>query len=120
MQIAVIKSGGKQYLVKPGDKIKIEKIKNKNKLIFDDILFGKKAEAKILRNGRYKKVIIFKYKPKKRYHKKQGHRQEFTEIEIIKINGKKDYTQLRKKMFLKEDVETLYSKIKEAEKQSNY
>lgn len=85
MKIAVIKTGGKQYLVKQGDKIKIEKISEDKKLIFDDILFGKKVEAKVLRQGRYKKVIAFKYKPKKRYRKKKGHRQEFTEIEITSI-----------------------------------
>lgn len=89
MQIAVIKSGGKQYLVKEGDKIKIEKLVGATlrgrPIVFDDILFGKKVEAKVLRQGRYKKVIAFKYKPKKRYRKKKGHRQEFTEIEIIKI-----------------------------------
>ncbi|MFH1392486.1 MAG: 50S ribosomal protein L21 [bacterium] len=85
MKLAVIKSG-KQYLVKEGDKIKIEKInQDKKKLVFDDILFGKKVEAKVLRHGRARKVVIFKYKPKKRYHKKQGHRQHFTEIEITKI-----------------------------------
>jgi len=90
MKIAVIKSGGKQYLVKPGDKIKIEKLVGATlrdcPIVFDDILFGKKIEAKILRHGRAKKVVIFKYKPKKRYRKKKGHRQEFTEIEIIKIH----------------------------------
>jgi len=85
MQIAVIKTGGKQYLVREGSRVKIERIENKKKLVFDDILFGKKVEAKISRQGRYKKVIIFKYKPKKRYRKKKGHRQEFTEIEITKI-----------------------------------
>jgi len=87
--IAVIKTGGKQYLVKEGDKIKIEKLVGATlrgcPIVFDDILFGKKVEAKILRQGRAKKVIVFKYKPKKRYRKKKGHRQEFTEIEITKI-----------------------------------
>lgn len=86
MKIAVIKTGGKQYLVKKGDKIKIEKIKNNKKIIFDDILFNKKVEAKILEHGRHKKIIVFKYKAKKRYKKKAGHRQQFTEIEIIKIH----------------------------------
>lgn len=85
MKIAVLKTGGKQYLVKKGDKVKIEKIDDKNKIIFDDILFGKKVEAKILGHGRHKKIIVFKYKPKKRYKKKAGHRQQFTEIEIVKI-----------------------------------
>lgn len=48
---------------------------------------GAKVEGTILREGRAKKVVIFKYKPKKRYRKKQGHRQSFTEVEIKKISG---------------------------------
>lgn len=86
-KIAVIKTGGKQYLVKKGDKIKIEKLENNNKkiIIFDDILEGKKVSAKIISQGRSKKIIVFKYKAKKRYKKKAGHRQQYTEIEITKI-----------------------------------
>jgi len=107
--LAVIKTGGKQYLVKPGDKIKIEKIeREENKeIIFDQVLLvdlpagrqgkNKKIEigaplvneakvvGKILRQGKAKKVIVFKYKPKTRYKKKAGHRQLFTEVEITKI-----------------------------------
>ena len=100
--LAVIKTGGKQYLVKPGDKIKIEKIeREENKeIIFDQVLLveknrkieigtplvnGAKVVGKILRQGKSKKVIVFKYKPKTRYKKKAGHRQLFTEIEITKI-----------------------------------
>ncbi|PIS40337.1 MAG: 50S ribosomal protein L21 [Candidatus Nealsonbacteria bacterium CG08_land_8_20_14_0_20_36_22] len=100
--LAVIKTGGKQYLVKPGDKIKIEKIEKEGdkEIIFDQVLLveknrkieigtplvnGAKVVGKILRQGKSKKVIVFKYKPKTRYKKKAGHRQLFTEIEITKI-----------------------------------
>ena len=116
--LAVIKTGGKQYLVSPGDIIKIEKIaepvsakaavgkkivadKEKNQeIIFDEVLLfeknkkleigtpfikGTKVVGKILKQGKGKKVIIFKYKAKKRYKVKKGHRQPFTEVEILKI-----------------------------------
>jgi large subunit ribosomal protein L21 len=100
--LAVIRTGGKQYLVKPGDKIKIEKIdENENKeVVFKEVLLvekNKKVEigtplvknakvsAKILGQGKGKKIIVFKYKPKTRYKVKKGHRQLFTEVEITKI-----------------------------------
>lgn len=100
--LAIIKTGGKQYLVKKGDRIKIEKIKGKEgkEVGFTDVLLiqkGKKIEigtpkvknakviGKILKQGKGDKVIIFKYKPKKRYKKKTGHRQPYTEVEIKDI-----------------------------------
>jgi len=100
--LAVIKTGGKQYLVKPGDKIKIEKIDKKegSEITFKEVLLVEKNRkleigtplvknakviGKILSQGKGKKVIIFKYKAKTRYKKKAGHRQLFTEVEIIKI-----------------------------------
>ncbi len=100
--LAVIKTGGKQYLVTPGKKIKIEKIDKKEgaEIIFNEVLLlekNKKAEigtptvkgakvvGKILKHGKGKKVIIFKYKAKKREKTKKGHRQPFSEIEIVKI-----------------------------------
>jgi len=100
---AVIKTGGKQYLVSPGDKIKIEKIstEEEKEVVFDEVLLlgndekdikigepfvkGAKVNAKVIKQDRAKKIIIFKYKPKKRYQKKKGHRQPYTEIEILKI-----------------------------------
>lgn len=106
--LAIIKTGGKQYLVKKGDKIKIEKIDGQeNKEVnFTDVLLlqkDKKVEigkpnvkdakvvAKILKQGREAKIIVFKYKSKKRYSKKAGHRQPYTEIEIkdILLSSKK-------------------------------
>ena len=99
---AVIRTGGKQYLVSPGDKIKIEKLdKGEGKEItFSDVLLlekrnkleignpkvkGAKVIGKILKQGKGKKIIIFKYKPKTRYKVKKGHRQPFTEVEITKV-----------------------------------
>jgi len=100
--LAVIKTGGKQYLVEPGDKIKIEKLdEEENKgVVFEEVLLveknkkieigtplvkNAKVSAKILGQGKGKKIIIFKYKPKTRYKVKKGHRQLFTEVEITKI-----------------------------------
>jgi len=94
--IAVIQTGGKQYLVKKGDKIKIEKIDKEGEIEFTDVLLvddniGKptiknaKVVAKILNQGKGDKVIVFKYKSKKRYKKKAGHRQPYTEIQIKDI-----------------------------------
>ena len=100
--LAVIRTGGKQYLVFPGQKIKIEKIEKRegSEISFPEVLLlekakkiemgnplikGAKVVGKVLRHGKAKKVIIFKYKPKKRYKVKKGHRQPFTEIEITKI-----------------------------------
>ncbi len=99
---AVIKTGGKQYLVTPGQKLKIEKLDKKEgvEVVFNEVLLleknnevqigtplvsGAKVSAKVLSQGKGEKVIIFKYKAKKRYHLKKGHRQRFTEVEITKI-----------------------------------
>ncbi len=100
--LAVIQTGGKQYLVSQGQKVKIEKLPQKegDKVIFDKVLltahegkmtigqpFVEKArvEGKILKQGRGEKLIIFKYKPKKRYKVKKGHRQAYTEVLIRAI-----------------------------------
>lgn len=100
--IAVIKTGGKQYLVQPGDKIKVEKLDKKEgeEFSFSDVLLVEKnkkieignplvkdvkVEAKVLSHGKGDKIIIFKYKPKKRESRKIGHRQPYTEIEITGI-----------------------------------
>lgn len=109
--LAVIKTGGKQYKVQVGDKIKVEKVEGEagKEVIFGEVLLvaneekeikiGKphikdaQVKGKILGQKRTKKVIVFKYKPKKRYHKKQGHRQMFSEVEITGIellNKKKE------------------------------
>ena len=103
--LAVIKTGGKQYLVKPGDEIKIEKVKDKkegDKIIFDQVLLleksrkvslgnpyikGAKVIGKIIQEGKNKKITILKYKPKTRYKVKKGHRQLFMKIKIEKIES---------------------------------
>ena len=103
--LAVIKTGGKQYLVSPGDKIKIEKIEKEEgqEITFKEVLLfqkGKKVEigdplvknakvlAKIIQQGRGKKIVVFKYKASKRYKVKKGHRQSFTEVEILSLETK--------------------------------
>lgn len=103
--LAVIKTGGKQYLVAPGQKIKIEKLDTKegSEVIFKEVLLlekgnhleigdplvkGGEVAGKVLGHGKGEKVIIFKYKPKKRYKLKKGHRQAFTEVEITGIEMK--------------------------------
>lgn len=90
MDFAVIKTGGKQYKVKVGDTLKVEKIsdgtdKKDAKLKFDDILFGKEVTAVKIADGKLKKVRILKFRPKKRYKRIRGHRQSFSEIKIEKI-----------------------------------
>jgi large subunit ribosomal protein L21 len=103
--LAVIKTGGKQYIVKPGQKVKIEKIEGEagKAVTFSDVLLvennadtqigtpivsGATVDAKIIKQGRGEKVIAYKYKAKKRYHRKKGHRQAFTEVEITEIKVK--------------------------------
>lgn len=99
---AIIESGGKQYLVSEGDKIQVEKLDGEagSTITFDKVLFmgddstqtvgtpvvsGKTVEGKILAQGRGDKIRIFKYKAKSKYRRTQGHRQAFTEIEIVKL-----------------------------------
>ena len=77
---AIIATGGKQYKVSEGDIITIEKL---------GVEAGEKVtfEASVVKEGRAKKVIVYKYKRKTGYHKKNGHRQAFTQVKIEKING---------------------------------
>ena len=99
---AIIATGGKQYKVSEGDSITIEKLglEAGEKVTFDDVLavsdgslkVGSDAsnatvEASVVANGRGRKVIVYKYKRKTGYHKKNGHRQSFTKVKIEKING---------------------------------
>ena len=100
---AIIVTGGKQYKVSEGDVIYIEKLDNEagDTVKFEQVLAiidGEKAtfgapvvegasvEAKIVKNGKDKKIRIFKYNPKKGYRKRQGHRQPYTKVEIGKIS----------------------------------
>ncbi len=99
MELAIIKTGGKQYKVKPGQKIKIEKLEGKegDQVAFDDVLLvadggktqigqprvaGVKVSGRILKQDRAEKITIFKYKAKKRYKVKKGHKQPYTLVEI--------------------------------------
>lgn len=102
-QIAVIIAGGKQYIVREGQELKIEKLDLEPgaTVSFDALLIsdeegtqtqvgtptvsGAKISASVLENGRAKKVSVIKYKPKSRYRRNVGHRQPFTQIRIEKI-----------------------------------
>ncbi len=101
---AIIETGGKQYKVQEGDVLYIEKLEavEGDAVNFDKVLFiskengvsvgsplvsGASVSAKVEKNGRAKKVLVYKYKAKKNYRRKQGHRQPYTKVTIEKING---------------------------------
>ena len=101
---AVIKTGGKQYSVKVGDSIFVEKLNAEadSEVTFEKVLAvgeegavkvgapvveGAKVTAKVLAQGKEKKVLVFKYKAKSNYRRRQGHRQPFTKVTIEKIEG---------------------------------
>ena len=101
---AVIETGGKQYRVENGDVLTVEKlgIEAGEKVAFDKVLVigdengvrigkpyleGETVEAEVVENGKGKKIVIFKYKNKKDYRKKQGHRQPYTMVESKSIGG---------------------------------
>ena len=100
---AIIVTGGKQYKVAEGDVVYIEKLDQEagDTVKFDQVLAiidgekatfgtpvveGAKVDASVVKNGKGKKVIVFKYKPKKGYRRKQGHRQPYTKVTIGKIS----------------------------------
>lgn len=85
-EIAIIKTGGKQYKVEVGDTLKVEKIEaTDKKLELVDLLNGKKVTVAIIGEGKRDKIEITKFRAKKRYERHQGHRQLFTEIKIESI-----------------------------------
>jgi large subunit ribosomal protein L21 len=101
---AVVKTGGKQYRVSKGDRVKIEKIPGEvgAEVSFDEVLMiggtedvkvgtphvsGASVSARIVRQDRSKKVMVFKFKRRKGYKKKQGHRQAYTQVEITGIES---------------------------------
>lgn len=97
---AIIETGGKQYRVTENDILFIEKldVEVDSEVVFDKVLMvndkvgnpyveGAKVKAVVQKQGRGKKIIVYKYKPKKNYHKKQGHRQPFTKVQIVAIEG---------------------------------
>lgn len=101
---AVIRTGGKQYRVAPGDTIQVEKLEGSegDQVMLDEVLLvagggdvvlgkplvdGVKVKAEIVGQGRHRKVLIFKYKRRKRYRRKNGHRQMFTSLRIDGIEA---------------------------------
>jgi len=101
---AVVASGGKQYRVEQGETLRVEKLPGEvgasvsfdNVLMFSDgedvkigqpILENVKVTGHIVEQGKAKKIIVFKYKRRKRYRRKQGHRQQFTAVKIDNIEG---------------------------------
>ena len=97
---AIIATGGKQYKVSEGDIIKVEKIAGEagDTVEFDNVLAvsdnglktgadvkNASVSATVMQQGRGKKVTVYKYKPKSGYHKKNGHRQAYTQVRIEKI-----------------------------------
>lgn len=104
MAFAVIKTGGKQYIVKEGQVLTVEKLEHDtDKVTFDQVLLiadekkavigqpvisGAKVTGTVLEEGKGEKKIVFRFKAKTRYHKKKGHRQLFTKVKIEKISAK--------------------------------
>ena len=103
---AIIETGGKQYKVQNGDQLRVEKLSAEagNTVVFDKVLAcgegsdikvgtpyleGLTVEGEVVESGKGDKVIIFKYKAKKDYRKKQGHRQPYTLVEITSVAGVK-------------------------------
>lgn len=97
---AIIQTGGKQYKVSAGQTVTVEKLPTKDgTVVFSEVLFvggkepkigtpfvaGAKVEGTVLEHGKGKKVVVVKYKPKVRYRRKTGHRQQFTKVTIDKI-----------------------------------
>lgn len=98
MQIAVIKTGGKQYKVAEGTVLKVEKLDVKIGEIkeFENLLGPQKVSAEILEHAKDKKIRVFKFKPKTRYKRTQGHRQPYTKIKINYIGGAKAAKEITK------------------------
>ena len=100
---AVIATGGKQYRVAEGDVIRVEKLDANvgDSVTFNEVLAvggekmnvgtpyvdGASVDGEVLAQDRARKVVVYKYKPKRGYHRTNGHRQPYTELKITKING---------------------------------
>lgn len=101
---AVIETGGKQYKVTEGETVFVEKLTADEgaEVVFDKVLVtgegadvkvgaptvdGAKVTAKVVKNGKSKKITVFTYKPKKNEKRKMGHRQPYTKVEIVKIEA---------------------------------
>ena len=100
---AIIATGGKQYKVSEGDVIRVEKlgaeagstytfdqvlvVSGDEVKVGDPVVAGATVEASVIGDGKAKKIVVYKYKRKTGYHKKQGHRQTYTKVKIEKINA---------------------------------
>jgi large subunit ribosomal protein L21 len=104
MSYAVIRTGGKQYRVTPGELLRIESLKGEvgSEITFSEVLLtaaegsvrvgtpflpGVTVSARIVQHGREKKILVFKKKRRKNYRRRQGHRQNFTAVQINNINN---------------------------------
>ncbi len=100
MMFAIIETGGKQYKVSEGDELFVEKldVEAESEVVFDKVLMvegkvgtpyvkGATVKATVVKHGKGKKIIVYKYKSKKNYHKKQGHRQPYTKVKVVAINA---------------------------------
>lgn len=103
MNTAVIRTGGKQYRVAQGDVVRVEKLSGSpgDKIKFDEVLFlggdspkfgsplvsGASVSGEIVTQGRGEKLVIFKFKKRKKYRRKNGHRQSFTAVKITEVVG---------------------------------
>lgn len=100
---AILETGGKQYRVSPGDVVEVEKLplEEGSEVIFERVLAvkdgdelkpgnpcveGCRVKGQVLKQGRARKIIVFKYKAKKNYRRKQGHRQAYTRVRIESID----------------------------------
>ncbi len=101
---AIIRTGGKQYRVSEGDVVNVEKlnVEEGQEVVFDEVLTvvndgdvkvgaptvaGAKVTAKVAKQGKADKILVFKYRAKSNYRKRQGHRQPFTQVEITSIQA---------------------------------
>ena len=97
---AVIETDGKQYYVEEGTVLYVEKldVEPSKEVVFDKVLMVNgvpgnpyleniQVKGTVIKHGKQKKIKVFKYNPKKKYRKTQGHRQPYTKVEITKING---------------------------------
>lgn len=98
---AIIETGGKQYYVEPGQEIYVEKLdaNEGSEVVFDKVLMvngvagnpylsNTVVKGEIIKHGKQKKIVVFKYRQKNNFHKKQGHRQPYTKVKIVSVESK--------------------------------
>lgn len=126
---AMIENSGRQYKVSKGDVVFFEKLNlnEGDKVNFDKVILvsddnniqignpyvkGAKVEGKVVSNGKHKKVIVYKMKPKKGYRRKQGHRQPYTKVEIMDITSKDSKTEPKVEKEVKETKPEAKTEVK--------